>query len=198
MSRQPKTRTSLNHPLVWAVTLARLLAACYILVNPFWGTVLSVIFDYLDGRFLLGLLEIKWLKYQLWDKVLDWLTYLAELAVTVRYGVFWPMLLLLAYRTVGQILLFKYQRTIFFVIFGNYFEMAFFWLLLFHPQIELIDLRAPQPWNILALFFLFKLFNELYLHYWWPLYGMKPWRRFMLRVFHRQPAVGKFFSSTNQ
>ncbi|MFZ5844920.1 MAG: hypothetical protein ACOY0S_00435, partial [Patescibacteria group bacterium] len=68
---------SWRRSLVLVVILARILAAAYILVNPFWGTVLTLAFDWLDAYLLIHHAGFSRREYHWLDKNLDWIGYLA-------------------------------------------------------------------------------------------------------------------------
>ncbi|OGG01520.1 hypothetical protein A2Z33_00595 [Candidatus Gottesmanbacteria bacterium RBG_16_52_11] len=155
------------HPLILAVTAVKFAAAATILVNPFWGLFLSSAIDIADAQIVIRLLGFDRRQYQQWDKSTDWFAYVAELWVGVTYGVFLPLFLLLFFRFFGQFMFSRFRSTLVFILFPNFFEAAFMWLVIFHPDRRSISLGAGEPWNWLYIFFAAKLIQEIMLHYVW-------------------------------
>lgn len=141
--------------MVWAVTVARLLIALSIFINPLWGVILSMIADWVDSQILLHGVGITREQYQLWDKNVDWFAYAVELSVAASWGLYLPFFLLLFWRFVGQFMFLKTRKRWMFILFPNYFEVAFFWLVLFYPE-------RPMGWLIAIL--LLKQIHEIALH----------------------------------
>ena len=158
----------LQQPVVWAVTGVRFLAALYILINPLWGLIWSVIFDILDAQVLIHFLGITRGEYHVWDKNVDWFAYITEFLLAIQYGLYLPFFLLLFWRFAGQFMFMRTERTIYFALFPNFFEMAFLWLVVFHPIISPFDFHVFHPWGWLIVFLIVKEFHEIGLHYIWP------------------------------
>lgn len=59
----------LKDPIVWIVTLVRATEALYIFIDPFWGTLWSMVLDILDFQVLLHIAGISRIQYQFWDKM---------------------------------------------------------------------------------------------------------------------------------
>lgn len=171
-SGEAPTLAFLRYPVVWAVTGIRFLAALYILVNPLWGFIWSAIFDILDAQVLIHFLGIKRSEYHLWDKNVDWLAYITEFLVAIQYGLYLPFFLLLFWRFAGQFMYMRTEKTVYFALFPNFFEVAFLWLVVFHPTINLFDFTTPHPWEWLIVFCGIKILQELSLHYIWPKYNL--------------------------
>lgn len=162
---EPISLTFLKDPLVWAVTLVRAVEALYIFVNPFWGTLWSMVLDILDAQVLLHLAGITRKQYQLWDKNVDWFVYVVELSVGASYGVYLPLFLLLFWRFLGQFMFLRTHNKTVFVFFPNFFEVAFLWLVMFHPVRATIQLTQSQPWGWLIVLLIAKQIHEFILHY---------------------------------
>lgn len=145
----------LKHPVVWAMTIARLLIALYIFVHPLWGVITSMIADWVDSQILLHVVGITRPQYQLWDKNVDWFAYVVELSVAANYGLYLPFFLLLFWRFTGQFMFLKTHKRFLFVFFPNFFEVAFLWLVLFYPA-------RPYVW--LIAFLIAKQLHEIALH----------------------------------
>ncbi len=146
----------LKHPIVWIVTTARLLIALYIFIDPLWGLIVSMIADWVDSQILLHGIGITRPQYQLWDKNVDWFAYVVELNVATSYGLYLPFFLLLFWRFVGQFMFLTTRKRWVFVVFPNYFEIAFLWLVLFFPA-------RPMGWLIAML--AVKQVHEIGLHW---------------------------------
>ena len=123
----------LKHPVVWVVTIARLLIALSIFIYPLWGVILSMIADWMDSQVLIHGIGITRPQYQLWDKNVDWFAYVVELSVAASYGLYLSFFLLLFWRFIGQFMFMRTHKRWMFVFFPNYFEVAFLWLVAFYP-----------------------------------------------------------------
>lgn len=146
-------------PVVWAVTIARLLIALYIFVNPLWGVILSMIADWVDSQILIHGIGITRAQYQLWDKNVDWFAYVVELSVAASYGVYLPFFLLLFWRFIGQFMFVRTHKRWVFVLFPNFFEVVFLWFILFYPN-------RPIGWLIAIV--IGKQLHEISLHFLLP------------------------------
>lgn len=153
----PVSLTFLKHPVVWIVTLLRLLIALSIFIYPLWGLLASMIADWVDSQILIHGVGVTRSQYQLWDKNVDWFAYVVEFSVATSYGLYLPFFLLLFWRFVGQFMYMKTHKRFMFVIFANYFEVAFLWLVALYPQ-----------WTLLVLLIVAKEINEIGLHYLFP------------------------------
>lgn len=157
----------LKRPIVIAVTAARFFSAVYILYAPYAGLLISMLFDILDAQVLIHIAHLKRSQYHLWDKNVDWLCYVTELWVASLYGLFLPFFLLLFYRFIGQYMYLKFRNTLFFVLYPNFYEFAFLWLVLTHPEIRPVTSLTYSQWLLLGAFLLVKLIHEFMLHYVW-------------------------------
>lgn len=192
MPRQTFRTDIWHHKGVAAFTLIRGLAAVSIIINPVWGFIASIILDILDGRFLLVFGHLDKLVYDLWDKVLDSVTFLAELTVvapTSLGSMFWALFF---YRMAGQVLFWITKRPRILVFFPNFFESAFLW---FFVPASLYS-RWMSPTGALILLFEVKFAHEVILHWIWPTYWVKPWNTLMHRIFGQGKLLARFFSST--
>lgn len=150
---KPIQLTFLKHPVVWIVTIARLLIALYIFINPLWGVVWSMVADWVDFQILIHGVGITRSQYQLWDKNVDWFAYVVEFSVATSYGLYLPFFFLLFWRFLGQFMFMRTHKRWMFVFFPNYFEVAFFWLVTLYPQ-----------WIWLVVLILAKQIHEIGLH----------------------------------
>lgn len=164
-----------KYPSVWFVTIARILSALAIFVNPFWGLVATFIFDILDGQILLYHVRVSMEEYEAYDKPLDWVTYLCELWVGAQYGMFLPLFLLLFYRFMGQFMYMRTRKRFFFALFPNFFEFSFLWLIIVTPFGSVFDWSSPQPWGYLAVLLIVKQGQDFIMHYFWDIHIRDTW-----------------------
>lgn len=165
---KPIQLTFLKHPVVWIVTIARLLIALYIFVNPLWGVIWSMVADWVDSQILLHGVGITRPQYHLWDKNVDWFAYVVELSVAASYGLYLPFFLLLFWRFIGQFMFMRTQKRWMFVFFPNYFEVAFLWLVIFYPQQTMHISITGNAGMWLLLLIVAKEINEIGLHFLLP------------------------------
>lgn len=161
---EPIDLTFLKHPVVWIVTTVRLLIALYIFINPLWGVLWSIVADWLDSQVLLHGIGITPPQYHIWDKNVDWFAYVVELSVASSYGLYLPFFLLLFWRFIGQFMFMHTHKRWMFVLFPNYFEVVFLWLVLFYPQ-QTTDIKVTGlagTWLIVLI--IAKGINEIGLH----------------------------------
>ncbi len=143
----------LKNPLVFLTTGLRIGAAFYILIDPYWGFVWTLLLDWWDSGAVVLLAKMNLKEYHEWDKVLDWLGYLAMIiSAYSRPETFIFLLVLFALRTAGQIVFYLKKKRKHFVYFPNLFEFAFFWTLISDDLV------------LLALLFAIKLFQEYWIH----------------------------------
>lgn len=165
---EPIQLTFLKHPIVWMVTIARLLIALYIFINPLWGVIWSMVADWVDSQVLIHGIGVTRPQYQLWDKNVDWFAYVVELSVAASYGLYLPFFLLLFWRFLGQFMFLKTHKRWMFVFFPNFFEIAFLWLILFYPQ-QTMQVRITGNAGMwLFLLIVAKEINEIGLHFLLP------------------------------
>lgn len=160
--------TFLKHPVVWAVTIARLLIALYIFINPLWGVIWSIVADIADSLVLLHGIGITRPQYHLWDKNVDWFAYVVELSVAASYGLYLPFFLLLFWRFLGQFMFMHTHKKWMFVLFPNYFEMVFLWLVIFYPNGGLVSWPTGPILTWLIVFIIGKQIHEFLLHLFTP------------------------------
>ncbi len=166
----PISLNFLKHPAVWAVTIARLLIALYIFINPFWGTLWSMVADWVDSQVLIHGIGITRPQYHLWDKNVDWFAYVVEFSVATSYGLYFPFFLLLFWRFLGQFMFMQTQSRVMFVFFPNYFEVAFLWLVIFYPQQAMPVSITGNAGIWLLVLIVAKEINEIGLHFLLPMH----------------------------
>jgi hypothetical protein len=157
-------KSYLRNPVFWLVVSLRFLAALYILINPLWGYVLTLVFDYFDSYFLAAkknLVEMPWKDYLLWDKYLDLVGYVTMLIVGLRMG-FPVLLILFLYRLIGQVLFFITQKEYLFVIFINFFQPVYIWLVAF----KILNITPTYLWLLILTGM--QITMEIFNHIYWP------------------------------
>lgn len=153
----------LGNSIIWIVIAARVSAAVYIYFNPLWGFILTLLFDLSDSMLVTRTVKPDRMSYNKLDKSLDWVGYFFMLLTGIKFGIFWPLFLLLAFRLAGQILFVRTKSERFFILFPSFFEATFVWLVLMDGK-NLI-------WLIILL--AIKESQEISLHYFFPLYLKK-------------------------
>ena len=157
-----------GHPLFWLVLFARFAAAGYILIDPLWGFVATIAFDYVDALTWMHMLGMRRKLYYQIDKPMDWVSYIAMYAVAIQQGFSLVLTPFLVYRLVGQVIFMTTGKQKYFVLFPNFFEVVFFWYILGNRLGA--DLWSQQFLGLLAGLLVLKLIQEFLLYYVWPWY----------------------------
>ena len=176
-------------PWIIFFSIARTVAALWILVSPVWGLVWSVAFDILDGQVLLRYVHLDKLRYDLWDKVFDSITLFAELAVVLSTPWAPVMFGLFVYRMVGHVVFWMSQNVRLLIVFPNFFEATFLWLLIPSPWYAPIG-----PFAMLYTLYGAKMVQEAMLHWLWFVYLAQPWKRGVRGLVRRSPGLVRFLS----
>ena len=155
----------LKKPLVIVTLLVRLLTALYILFDPFWGVVLSMFFDTFDNRVLLRKAKMDRGEYTVIDKRVDWVSYMVMLYVASFTDVFPVLLILLAFRFIGQLLFERTKNERYLVYFPNFFELAFFAFVSISYQFGVSLINNIYIW---IMIFAVQIAREYLLHIYWP------------------------------
>lgn len=142
------------------IILIRLAAITLIIFYPLEGILISILLDLLDGWFwaFSGLPKSK---YHEIDKPIDYLTHCFELVAASRTVIFYPLLVLFLYRSIGHLIYWFTKNKRVFIFFPNLFEYFFIIYLVierFRLDISIFD------WRIIAALILFKLCQEIYVH----------------------------------
>lgn len=148
-----------------SVIFIRIILPFLIFNSPVMISILILFFDAIDVEFA-SRHVLKLSQYENIDKALDHYGYLFQIIFSYFYlpAVFWLLLPLFFWRTIGEIIFYiKKDRKVFFV-FPNLFE-NFFWLALvfkYYPNSFIIS----SPYIYIAVFSLFfiKMFQEWYVH----------------------------------
>jgi hypothetical protein len=171
----------LRHPAVIGISIVRVVGALLILLDPFAGFLLTCFLDYIDAQILIRFCGINRNKYHLWDKNIDWFTYVVMLTYGSNFGFFLPLFLLLFLRFFGQFMFLKKQSVRYFIFFPNLFEAVFFWFVLFHPLNGSYQLPGEYKWSALVFLTAGKLLQEILLHHVWPSYLLPVLRNLLAR-----------------
>ncbi len=153
---------------VWLVIFLRLSAAVYILLDPLWGAVAAITFDWLDAYILIHRLDFNRHEYHLVDKNLDWIAQTAMLISGINHGWGQALLALFLFRLIGQWFFLKTGKVIYFVFFPNFFEAAFLWLVAARTIPAVARLSFLQLMWGLGMALVLKQLHEIYLHFIWP------------------------------
>lgn len=157
---------------IFTVIFLRIAAAILIIFNPFLGFILTLVFDFIDAYFLKHLFKMPWSEYHRLDKYVDWFTYICMFYVGVGVGYFWSLGFWLLVRFCGQVAYMYTKRTEYFILFPNFFEVAFLWLVVLKERPYFSNNTTPETTWLLFLF-LIKVIQELWIHLFWPKYLKK-------------------------
>lgn len=150
------------------IILGKVLVPCLIWWFPFVGMWGNYVLDIVDGD-ILQFLGMSDATYQLIDKSADLWSYVVMLVVGWRWHLRKTIVVLFAYRLIGQILFFVTGNELMFVYFQNFLEP----LLLIYTAIWLKVGSETQAfrvykkywWQIWLLVVAYKVWNEWYLHF---------------------------------
>lgn len=146
---------------IWLVTIMRLSGYLLMFWDSFWGLMVSFLFDCLDAL-ILYLFSIPYTKnYHNIDKRLDYLQYLLLLPIAYSTPVFIYVLLALAWRTIGEILVFKTEKRTYFILFPNFVEYIFLIYIVIEKFELSISFDNPVIWIALLIF---KVVQEIIVH----------------------------------
>lgn len=165
MKRPKNLSFYLKNPFVIIYSIFRLLCNLSIFVNVVWGFFLIMLADYWDGYFyemVPKLVEMPRPTYQIYDKFQDWMSYIFMWIVAFNHSSFKLLTGLLLFRLVGQLFYFLIKKQFVFVIFANFFEAMFLWLIV----LPLMNIHPSIYWFYI-LITLYEL-REVFLHIYWP------------------------------
>lgn len=152
----------LRNPLVVIVIILRLLSSVLIIINPLWGFFIYLLFDYIDAHILINIVKMRWVDYQDLDKKIDLLGYLAMLYQVGKYTSVYSLLFLFTFRFIGQLAFSFARKQWLLVLFPNLVEVYFIW--------NLFIRQLGFGITFLYLLILVKMFQEYFLHVYWPKY----------------------------
>lgn len=162
----------LGNPPVVFMSFLRILSALSILIFPLGGFVAYAFLDIIDWRWFVEKGGMTYKEYHFIDKCLDWVGYLGMIAVAPRFGMYYfeILLALLLYRLIGQIIFFRTNGHYLFVLFPNFFESTYVWVLILSVTGGLITPPSSASWNLLLILSFIQMIRELYLHIFCPWY----------------------------
>ncbi|MCL4364231.1 hypothetical protein M1328_03270 [Patescibacteria group bacterium] len=144
--------------LYWLIILVRVLFAPLILIWPTTAIIVSFSLDLFDGD--LAPLAVSKKQYQEIDKAADFWVYIFEMILGWQmfpaFRIF--LLFLFAWRLIGTVIFYATGERHLFLVFGNYFENAFF-VIFFRNYLPKININI-----LFALAFAVKAFQEWFLH----------------------------------
>ncbi len=150
----------LRNKYVLFVVAMRVSGYIYMLYRPLEGMILSIFLDILDW-FILSFGKFKKEDYHKIDKPLDYLQYLFLIPIVFNTYIFEAYMLLLGWRTIGQIIASKTGNRALYFFFPNiaeYLALLYFIKVRFNLNIEL------DAWFIVAGLITFKLVQEYWIH----------------------------------
>jgi len=130
-----------------------------------WG---NYFLDVVDGDILLSL-GLTDAAYQIIDKLADLVSYIFMLILGLRWSIKKTIIILFAYRFIGQILFFITGNELVFLYFQNFLEplMMIYALILFRQKSDKKAYATYKKYFILiwAIVLIYKIWNEWYLHF---------------------------------
>lgn len=153
--------------LLYIVISLKFVVPVFMLKFPFWGVWGNYFLDVLDGDVLhfLGMGEFT---YQTMDKAADLWSYVFMLFLGLRFRIKRLVIILFAYRLVGQILFFMTRDEKIFFYFQNFLEplMMAYTLLLLVRGSEAGAYKTYKEHIVLiwVIIIAYKVWNEWYLH----------------------------------
>jgi hypothetical protein len=151
-----------NKLIILAVIFLRILSAVFIVINPLWGFILFIIFDYLDAYFLEHIAGMGWNTYQQLDKKIDIIGLLAMVYWGYLSGAFLPFFGFLIYRLIGEVVFFYTKKQSTLLFFPNFIEPFFLW--------RILITGAGRSLTLLIILLILQVLIEYYLHIFWPNY----------------------------
>lgn len=170
--RKVTSHDSLGLTNLWVllIIVIRILSAGAILIHPFWGIILYWICDSRDWYILHRFAGYTNQNYHYVDKPLDFVGLLCMYIVAYQKGLGVILGILLLYRLIGYVIFLIFHKRWMFVLFPNFFEMAFVWF------VVLPSVGVPISWiaahttiGLIGLFIL-KIGIEIHLHVYQPIY----------------------------
>lgn len=148
----------MNKYLYFLIIFLRIVFAPLILIWPLQSIIVSFLLDVVDADF--ACFAISKHQYQIIDKILDTWVYIFELTLALKMFPNWNyfFILLFFWRLVGLIVFYFFKNRKIFLIFGNYFENAFFAFLLKYYFVEI------NLYYLLLIAFIAKVFQEWFIH----------------------------------
>lgn len=155
--------------LIGLVIILKVLIPASMLWWPFFGVWGNYFLDVVDGDILLSL-GMSDSTYQTIDKVADLVSYVFMLLLGLRWPIRRIIIILFAYRFIGQVLFFLTRNELMFVYFQNFLEplvMAYTSLLLVKKGDEQKAYLTYKKYFFLvwAVVIGYKLWNEWSLHF---------------------------------
>lgn len=183
MLTKEKIIRGLKNPYIIAVSLFRFLSAFTIVIDPFWGMIIYLVFDNLDSFILEDYAKVKYVDYELVDKIIDWLTYFVMLFVAFQYGYFAIFLGLFLFRTIGFLLFEITTNEKYLMLFPNIFEALFVLLISIGSKYTLPTEGTFLYWFLIIFFIAGQILREVIIHYIYPKHFHSGIIRYFLKKF---------------
>lgn len=150
------------------IIFLKILVPFSMLKFPVFGLWGNYFLDVVDGDILLSL-GLTDAAYQIIDKLADLVSYIFMLILGLRWSIKKTIIILFAYRFIGQILFFITGNELVFLYFQNFLEplMMIYALILFRQKSDKKAYATYKKYFILiwAIVLIYKIWNEWYLHF---------------------------------
>lgn len=150
------------------VIILKIVVPASMLIFPLFGLWGNYFLDVIDGDILLSL-GMSDSTYQLIDKSTDLISYIFMLILGLRWSIRKTIIILFAYRIIGQIFYFITGKEVIFLYFQNFLEplMMIYALILFKQVSEKKAYLTYKKHLIViwAIVLIYKIWNEWYLHF---------------------------------
>lgn len=163
-------REKVKHPALLLTALVRIGASSFFFVDLWMGWIIWVILDSLDSIPWRNFAKLTTIEYEIFDKYVDDVVYIVMLLVSIQYGVFWPLLVLVFARVIGEILFFKTKDEKYLIYFPNLFEPYWLWAVAAASPLVPSFFDVFKTTNGLIYLVLFKMLHEFIKHYFGPKY----------------------------
>jgi len=163
----------LKNPFSILTIILRLATAIWILFDPFYGTLIYMLGDTFDSTLLFYGAKFTFHQYHQLDKLLDWTGYLAMMFVAMRYEIYPLLFLVFIYRLFGQLVFLFVKSDKVFLFFANFIEFTFFYQVVLNKLGVQFSFKNNYEIIILGCIWIFQLFREYTLHFWWPKFWKK-------------------------
>ncbi|MBI2405467.1 hypothetical protein HYV21_00215 [Candidatus Microgenomates bacterium] len=177
-------REKIKHPALLLTALIRIGASYFFFIDLWVGWIIWTVLDTLDSIPLRNFAKLTAIEYEIFDKYIDNVVYIVMLLASIKYGVFWPLLVLVFARIIGEILFFRTKDEKYLIYFPNLFEPYWLWTVAATSPLIPTFLDIFKTTNGLIYLVLLKLLQEAIKHYFGPKYIFPIVDRFMGRDYN--------------
>jgi len=146
----------------------KFLVPALMLIFPLGGVWGNYVLDIVDGDLLMGLGVAEY-TYQTLDKFADLISYVFMLILGLRWRIKKIVVILFAYRLVGQVLFFITRNELVFMFFQNFLEplLLIYTVILFKfkKDDKAHEFYRKHIFIVWAIVLVYKIWNEWYLHF---------------------------------